>query len=200
MKSSGPVPTLNGHLSEASSEGLAHARFSAGFTLIEVLVVASITVMITGFLVANFSRARVDLNQILLTTQDAVREAQALALSGSLLGGAYRCGYGIHFNASDYIIYAGPDSSAFDCAVQDRNYNAGVDTVVRQAVVANNVLEFTLPIPDIFFEPPDPTTYIGGSTNPGVTATITVHRKGSVCPGTDCRTITVTTAGRIQAQ
>lgn len=171
-----------------------------GFTLIEVLVVASITVMISGFLISNFSRARVDLNQVLLTMQDAVREAQAQALSGSVLNGTSRCGYGVHFNASDYIIYAGPDSSVVDCSVQDRNYNGGIDTIVRQAVLANNVLEFILPIPDIFFEPPNPTTYIGGSNAAGVSATATVHRKGSVCPGPDCRSVTVNTAGRIQAQ
>lgn len=171
-----------------------------GFTLIEVLVVAAITVIITGFLISNFSRARVDLNQITLTTQDAIREAQAQALSGSLLSGTYRCGYGIHFNATDYLIYAGPDSSTVDCATQDRNYNGGSDTVVRQVLLGNNVLEFILPIADIFFEPPNPTTYIGGSSASGLVSTITIHRKGSVCPGPDCRTITVTSGGRIQTQ
>jgi prepilin-type N-terminal cleavage/methylation domain-containing protein len=172
---------------------------SAGFTLIEVLVVAAITVMISGFLISNFSRSRVDLNQVLLTSLDAVREAQSQALSGALLKGAYRCGYGIHFIQTGYTIYAGPDSAAVDCTTQDRNFD-GSDTVVRQALLPSNILEFVMPIPDIFFEPPDPTTYIGGTSTPGSSTTVRIHRKGAPCPGPDCRTIYVSTSGRIQSQ
>src|ERR1043166_1630714 len=121
-------------------------EFDKGFTLVEILVVTAITVMITGFLIANFSRSRVDLNQVTLTTVDAIREAQSQALAGALLRGTYRCGYGIHFNRTDYIIYAGPDSSTTDCSTQDRNYNPGTDDIVRQALLPNNVLEFILRI------------------------------------------------------
>ena len=169
-----------------------------GFTLIEVLVVAAITVMITGFLITNFSRSRVDLNQVALTTVDAIREAQSQALSGSLLRGTYRCGYGIHFDATSYVLYAGPDSATVDCAAADRNYNAGTNAVVRQAFLPNNVLEFVLPIPDIFFEPPNPTTYIGGSNTAGTFTTIDIRRKDAQCPSADCRSIVVSTSGRIQ--
>lgn len=171
-----------------------------GFTLIEVLVVAAITVIITGFLIANFSRSRVDLNQVALTTVDAIREAQSQALSGSLLRGTYRCGYGIHFESSSYLLYAGPDSATVDCKTTDRNYNPGVDVVVRQAFLPSNVLEFVLPVPDIFFEPPNPTTYIGDSSAAGLSATITIHRAGAQCPSVDCRVISVSTSGRIQTQ
>lgn len=171
-----------------------------GFTLIEVLVVASITVMIAGFLVSNFSRSRVDLNQMVITVTDAVREAQSQALAGTLLKGTYRCGYGIHFEAAGYVIYAGPDSGQVDCTVQDRNYNGGADVVVRQALLANTALEIVMPVADIFFEPPNPTTYIGGSSAPNVSATVTIRRKGARCPSADCRSIYVSTSGRIQTQ
>jgi prepilin-type N-terminal cleavage/methylation domain-containing protein len=171
-----------------------------GFTLIEVLVVASITVLITGFLISNFSRMRVDLNQSMLTVQDAIREAQSQALSGGLIRGTYRCGYGIHFTERGYVLYAGPDSSTVTCSEQDRNYDSGADMIVRAAVLPNNVLEFVLPAPDIFFEPPNPTTYINGVSTPGTEAAIILHRKDAPCPSTDCRTIRVTTAGQIQTQ
>lgn len=171
-----------------------------GFTLIEILVVMSITVMITGFLVVNFSRLRVDLNQTASMVQDAIREAQSQALAGALLRGTYRCGYGIHFDTAGYMIYAGPDSSTVDCATDDRTYNAGTDVSVRQALLPSNVLEIILPAPDIFFEPPNPTTYINGVSAPGTSATISIHRKGSACPSSDCRSIYVSTSGRIQAQ
>lgn len=169
-----------------------------GFTLIEVMIVATITVLITGFLVVNFSRSRVDLNQVTVVVADAIREAQSLALSGSLIRGTYRCGYGIHFTSDGYLIYAGPDSGVVDCSVQNRDYNTG-DVDVRQGFLPSNALEI-VPSPDIFFEPPNPTTYIGGSSDPSITATVTIRRKGAQCPGADCRRIVVTTAGQVQTQ
>jgi prepilin-type N-terminal cleavage/methylation domain-containing protein len=173
-------------------------KLQEGFTLIEVLVVASITVLITGFLVVNFSRSRIDLNQVTVVIADAIREAQSLALSGSLIQGTYRCGYGVHFTSNGYLIYAGPDSQAVDCSVQNRDYNGG-DIEVRQGLLPGTALEI-VPPSDIFFEPPNPTTYIGGSNAPGATATVIIRRKGAQCPGADCRRVTVTTAGQIQTQ
>lgn len=169
-----------------------------GFTLVEVLVVASITVFITGILIANFSRSRVDLNQTVLTMTDAIREAQALTLAGAVVKGTTRCGFGIHFMPGGYLIYAGPDAAVTDCAAQDRNYNAGTDDIIRQALLSSNVLEIAPPFSDIFFEPPDPTTYIGGSSSPTAEANIVVRRKGAQCAqkvSADCRTIHVSGTG-----
>ncbi len=178
-----------------------------GFTLVEVLVVAAITVFITGLLVANFSRTRVDLNQTRLLVQDAIREAQSRALSGALYAtsgsgpsaSTYRCGYGVHFVVNGYIVYAGPDSAVADCSTQDRNYNAGSDDVVRQGYFSNSTLEIVLPVQDIFFEPPNPTTYIGGSSA-AAPENINIHRIGAQCPSADCRTINVSTSGLITTQ
>jgi Tfp pilus assembly protein FimT len=169
-----------------------------GFTLVEVLVVASITVLITGFLVFNFSRLRTDLNQTTLTVEDSIREAQGNALSGELIRGTSRCGYGVHFDARSYVLYAGPDSSAVDCAAQNRNYEVGTDVIVRSAFIQNNAIEIVLPAPDIFFEPPGPTTYINNVNTPGTTAAISIHATSGACPSSDCRTIHVNTSGQIQ--
>ena len=180
-----------------------HHRNNRGFTLVEILVVTAITVFITGILVANFARSRVDLNQTALLVTDAVREAQALALAGSTIGGTNRCGYGIHFLANGYLIYAGPNANPpTDCSTTDRNYNVGPDVKVREAFFSNNVIEVVLPAPDIFFEPPDPTTYIGGVNTPPTQTTIIIRRKGANCSGQsiDCRKINVTTSGLIQSQ
>lgn len=174
-------------------------RYSSGFTLIEVLVVVSITVIFTGLLVANFSRTRVDLNQTALTVKDAIREAQSMALSGALFGtpGTARCGYGIHFEDTRYVIYAGPVADATACFPKAYVYDAN-GGIVRQGLLSNAVLEIVTPAPDIFFEPPDPKTYIiGGSAD--TTATIIIRRKGiASCPSADCRQINVTTSGQIQ--
>ncbi|HUO75709.1 MAG TPA: type II secretion system protein [Candidatus Paceibacterota bacterium] len=172
-----------------------------GFTLIEVLVVAAITVMLTGFLIQSFSRSRTDLNQSASALMDAIREAQSSALSGELVRGTYRCGYGIHFDAGSYEIFAGPDASqpGVDCSA-GRVYPGTGTTVISSTILSNNTLEIVQPVPDIFFEPPDPTTYIDGSNAPGTSATVSIRVKGAQCPGTDCRSINVTTSGLIQPQ
>lgn len=175
-------------------------RNALGFTLIEVLVVTAITVTIAGFLIANFSRTRVNLNQAALAIQDTIREAQSSALSGVLFQGAYRCGYGVHFLETGFLVYAGPDSSTSTCAGENPNYESGTDVIVRQEPLPDQVLEIVLPASDIFFMPPDPTTFINGSSAPGTSATLLVRRKGEPCPGPDCRSILVTTSGRIELQ
>jgi len=174
-----------------------------GFTLIEILVVASITVIITGLLIANFSRTRVDLNQTTLIVKDVIREAQSLALSGAVFGTSQtgdlsRCGYGVHFEDAGYILYAGPVSDPAVCIANNYIYVGGESETVRQGLLSNTVLEIVMPAPDIFFEPPDPKTYLDGvSTN--AQATIIIRRKGTTtCPSADCRQINVTTSGQIQ--
>jgi prepilin-type N-terminal cleavage/methylation domain-containing protein len=171
-----------------------------GFTLIELLVVSAITVLIAGFLIANFSRTRVDLNQTTSLVQDAIRSAQSMALAGTLYGhpGTYRCGYGIHFLANGYIVYAGPNASSVDCTTQSRTYSSDADDIVNQSLFSNAVLEIAPPLPDIFFEPPNPTTYINGSSAVGLSVDVNVRRQGASCPSVDCRTIHVTTSGQIQ--
>lgn len=166
-----------------------------GFTLIEVLVVMAITVMMTGLLVTNFSRSRVDLNQTRLLVQDAIREAQSLALSGSLYQGTYRCGYGIHFAAGTYTIFAAPNAESVDCTTLDRRLT-GEDEVVRVGLISNPTVELVLPIPDIFFEPPQPTTYIDNSSAVR-SLDISIRRGGAACPSSDCRQINVSTSGLI---
>lgn len=182
-----------------------------GFTLIEMLIVMAITVMFAGFLISNFSRTRVDLNQTRLLVQDTIREAQALALSGSLYtdpqsrGNSYRCGYGVNFEGTTYIVYAGPDSSTVDdCTTESHIYQRGVSIEIRKALLSNDTVEFAPPSVDIFFEPPDPTTYIDNDSTSGEFVDIVIRRKNADCSRTDsvadCRTIRVTTSGLITSQ
>jgi prepilin-type N-terminal cleavage/methylation domain-containing protein len=173
-----------------------------GFTLVEVMVVTAITVILSGLLVANFSRTAVDLQSSAIGVQDALREAQSLALAGAYTGGSYRCGYGVHFESDGYLIYAGAKADELPCSGEDRNYNLGGgpsgDVAVRTVALANPALVIDPPSGDIFFEPPDPTTYVGGST--ATTATIRIHKRDAPCPGADCRVLTVSPAGRIQQE
>ncbi len=171
-----------------------------GFTIIELLVVIAIIGILATLMLLNFSRSRVDLNQVANMVRDAVREAQSDALSGALVHGTYRCGYGIHFEADHFTIFAGPDATqpGVDCTTGLVLSSQDVTPVVRTGFLENNSLEIVLPAPDIFFEPPNPTTYIAGDASPGKSADINIRVKNAACPSTDCRTIHVTTAGLIQ--
>lgn len=171
-----------------------------GFTLIEVVVVATITAIISTFMLLSFQRTRLDLSESSNTVIADLRVAQSKALastkydSGS--GSKIRCGYGIHYiNTTSYSIYVGPDASANDCKSQNRNID-GTDTVVTTKIFSNEKVEFKSSFSDIFWEPPHPYTYINNSSS-SASVTITIGKKGGVCPG-DCKTINVSTSGKIE--
>ena len=56
---------------------------SLGFTLIEVLVVAAITGIISTFMILNFQRSRIDLNESGGVLMADLRAAQSKALAST---------------------------------------------------------------------------------------------------------------------
>src|SRR3990167_6048106 len=156
-----------------------------GFTLIEVLVVAAITGIISTFMLLSFQRTRPDLNASGGVILSDMRAAQSKALastkydSGS--GSKIRCGYGVHYiNPTSYSIYTGPDASSNTCSSLNRNLD-GADTTVATKVFGNEKVEFKAVFSDIFWEPPNPDTYINNSSA-DASITITIGKKGGICP------------------
>jgi len=173
---------------------------SLGFTLIEVLVVAAITGIISTFMILNFQRSRIDLNESGGVLMADLRAAQSKALastkynSGS--GLKIRCGYGVHYiNPTSYSIYTGPDASSNTCSSLNRNLDGGDITVVTKTF-SNEKVEFKAVFSDIFWEPPNPDTYINNSSAPA-SINITIGKRGGICPA-DCKTINVSTSGKIE--
>ncbi len=171
-----------------------------GFTLIEILVVAAITGVISTFMLINFPRTRVDLNQSGSVLIADLRATQSKALastrydSGS--GATIRCGYGVHYiSPTSYSIYAGPDASSVNCSSLNRNFNGG-DTTITTKTFGATVVEFKAVFSDIFWEPPYPTTYLNNSSA-NASINITIGKNGGTCPG-NCKTINVSTSGKIQ--
>ncbi len=171
-----------------------------GFTLIEVLVVAAITGIISTFMLLSFQRTRLDLNASDGVILGDLRSVQSKALastkydSGS--GSKIRCGYGVHYvGPTSYSIYAGPDASSSNCKSLNRNLD-GTDTTVTVKNFIDEKVEFKAVFSDIFWEPPHPYTYINNSSA-SASITITIGKKGGVCPG-DCKTINVSTSGKIE--
>ena len=171
-----------------------------GFTLIEVLVVAAITGIISTLMLFNFQRSRVDLNESAGVVVADLRAAQSKALastkydSGS--GSKIRCGYGVHYiNVTSYSIYTGPDASSNNCPSLNRNLD-GSDATVTTKILGNEKVEFKAVFNDIFWEPPHPYTYINNSSS-SASINITIGKKGGICPQ-DCKTINVSTSGKIE--
>jgi len=178
----------------------------AGFTLIEVLIVAGITGFITTFLLLNFSRTRINFSEEANVFASKFRIAQTKAVSSTRLNNSIRCGYGIRYiNNRSYAIYAGESASAFDCATQNKDYNPGGpdnDADVEIVNFADSRVEFKTVFRVIYFEPPDPKTFIldsGGTVHgeANYNLGITVGKVGGACPQ-DCKTINVFTSGKIE--
>lgn len=172
----------------------------SGFSLVEVLVVAAITGTISAFMIINFQRTRVDLNESGSVFIADLRATQSKALastkydSGS--GLKIRCGYGIHYiDLTSYSIYAGPDATSSNCKTLNRNLD-GTDTTVSTKNFTNEKVEFKAVFNDIFWEPPHPYTYLNNSSA-SASIIITIGKKGGICPQ-DCKTINVSTSGKIE--
>lgn len=179
-----------------------------GFTLVEVLIVASITVFISTFLLLNFSRLRTDFVEETNTFASRIRIAQTKAISSAKFNNSIRCGYGIRYiNTQSYAIYVGENATALTCSSQNKDYNPSGSSPDNDADIeivnfSNSKLEFKTVFRAIYFEPPDPKTYIvdsGGTVHneTGYNLNVNIGKIGGSCPQ-DCKTLNVSTSGKIE--
>ena len=66
-------------------------------------------------------------------------------------------------------------------------------------MIDNTNFQLSAAFSDIFFEPPDPKTYINNvsTISPLVTTDINIVLKGQACTAQNCTTVTISTAGTI---
>ncbi len=170
-----------------------------GFTLIEVLIVASITGLIASFLVLSFSRTRGDMDRVASSIAANIRNAQARAVASTPYSGLVRCGFGIRYvDATHYMLFAGPGSAGADCSTLNRLYGSD-DTAIETVSLADPNVVFGDTFSEIFFEPPDPKTYLNGDNSPSAQpANIKLIPASGACTGTSCKSICVYRSGRIE--
>lgn len=184
------------------------SRANRGFTLLEVLIIAGITGFITTFLLINFSRTRINFAEETSTFASKFRIAQTKAVSSTRFNNSIRCGYGIRYiNNQSYAIYVGESTSTFNCSTQNKDYNPtegnpNTDGDIEIINFANSRVEFKTVFRAIYFEPPDPKTFIidsGGTVHnePNYSLNITIGKMGGACPQ-DCKTINIFTSGKIE--
>jgi prepilin-type N-terminal cleavage/methylation domain-containing protein len=172
-----------------------------GFTLVEVTVVAALVGFLSVILITNFSRKRVDIDQVTNLIISKIREAQTKTVASAFYNGYIPCGYGIHYvNATQIALYVGPNASTTVCTGINRNYQSAQDTLQTPVSFSDSKVVLTGAFNDIFFEPPDPKTYLNNvfslSQSP---ITLGLQVSGGTCPQ-NCRTIYVYPSGKIEAQ
>ena len=184
-------------------------RNQDGFTLIEMLVIISITALMSGFLIAQFSHSQTGVTQIAAVIESELRDTQTRAIAGVKFQSKHRCGYGIkQIDGHSFSVYTTADASDTlqpDCSVQNRNYE-GADIIIRTVGLPDPKIEIkSLGQPfifrDIFFEPPLGKTYINndGSAS-AVAGRITIGAQNVNCtsdPGS-CKSICIYSSGNME--
>ena len=175
-------------------------RSSGGFTLIEILIVTTLTMIMSSMLVNNFSRKRFDFNRIASLVEGDIRLAQSYALDSKKWSGSFRCGYGIsQVDGSTYNIYAGRDTTVSSCTPSFSFSNSANTPLVKSSIVDSNVN--ILVFQDIFFLPPDSKLYLSNDNTPAIAPTFITLRKTSApdCnTAGDCKFICIYPSGRME--
>lgn len=192
-----------------------------GFTLVEVLIVMTIIGFLSIMLFFNFRSSNSNLtarNQTTAAVVADIRRAQTMATNSTLFQGQIVCGYGVHYIAgnNNYLIYARQKPAGGSCTASgNRNYNQGSigysDAIVQNIFLANPNMELQPTCKngpnisfnggDIFFEPPDPKTYLNNdSTLSARTMDIFVRAKTTSGCNAPAAVINITTAGSINVQ
>jgi Tfp pilus assembly protein FimT len=90
--------------------------YKSGFTLIELIIVMTITIMLIG--IATVSLTSIQNKTYLGTTVDSLisdlKQQQLKAMTGNTEGRATSDSYGIHFNSNSYVLFHGTTYSSSD--------------------------------------------------------------------------------------
>jgi prepilin-type N-terminal cleavage/methylation domain-containing protein len=172
-----------------------------GFTLVEIAVVAAIVAFLSTVIIINFSRTRIRLEESMNFLTSQIRIAQTDAVSSTKYNSYNPCGYGIHYvDSTHFALYVGPNASTTNCQSINRNYGALEDVLLNNQTFQDARIQFKGSFNDIFFEPPDPKTYLNNSASLNqAPQTITIGVSGTNCP-TSCKSIYVYPSGKIDVQ
>lgn len=162
-----------------------------GFTMIELLVTVFIITLLSSLIFASYNsgQRKYVLSQSSQQLVSDLRQAQNMAMSGVDISSYH--GYGVHAEDNDnfYIFFADENG--------DSVYKSQNDTIIK-TVNLPNLIKINSVSPssnlDIFFESPNPVTYINNDSSVGQVGTIVLEIENTSLN----KTITVTTAGLIQ--
>ena len=166
----------------------------------EVLMVTFIVGVLSTVILLNY---RTGQTGILLTRaasafESNIRRAQNLAIASAEFGGSVPCGYGIRYvDSRTYAIYAGGLGGAANCQSSNHNFESGTDSVFDTIKIIESTVILKNAFSDIFFEPPDPATYINNSKAAGASTTVELCLESDLAK---CRSLIIDFAGKISIQ
>lgn len=161
-------------------------RNRRGFTLAEMLVTVAIVSLISTIVVAGYraGEKKYTLQSAAQQLLADLRRAQNMALAPSIYD-SYVPGMGISFNLSTpdkYLFFLDGRGDGGDkiYGINDKIIDFGEISLparvkIKDIILANLVSDNKL---SIFFEPPDPTTYLNGKNDSGVAAIIILELEG----------------------
>ena len=171
---------------------------SAGYTLVEVLVAISVTVLLSSILIIYNHSGE---SQIALFKEQAkiigiLLKAKGLAVQtySSSGGDGAVCGYGVHFDAVNgvYLIFT---DLAEPCSSSDNKYSGSNEDFEKHKI--DSSLNFlSLGLVDLLFIPPDPAVIIDGNADKKGSFEIAISSKS----GGSEKKIKVNNFGQISAQ
>ena len=174
------------------------ARFSAGYTMVEMIVVVSVMAMLTTILVVY---NRTGQEQITLFKDQAkiinlILRAKSLAISTYTKGGA-PCGYGVHFGVSGEVrIFKelDPNGENLACQNSDNIYSGSAEDLDTLEKLSAG-LRFVEPLDatDIVFIPPEPLVIIDADPNKKGTFRIKIE----TLDGANSKTIKINNFGQV---
>ena len=166
---------------------------SKGFTLVETLVVIAVVSILSIITMANYqgSQKQQSVQRAAHQLAGDIRRAQNMAMASVEQGGAIPDGYGVYImkNSNSYILFADQNNN------QSRNGAGDEDIELINFTSGVEIFDISSPPvvhADIFFEPPDPTTYINGDSSVGKQIIITLMMDEY------SKTVTVKTSGQIE--
>lgn len=171
-----------------------------GFTLIEVLIITFIISFLSVAILINYrsSQDQAFLTRAAAAFESEIRRTQNLAVAGTEFSGVIPCGYGLNYRDNKaYRIYVGQLGGAANCQSSNHNYQSGLDSDYQDLKIIESGVVFINSFSDIFFEPPDPATYINNNKLAGVSTIIQFCLEKDL---TICRSLIIDTAGRISIQ
>lgn len=201
---------MNNYLKKYSRGGKKNGGIGdPGFSLLEIIVVMVMISIISGVIFTNFrfpSKSATARKQTASVVLSDVRKIQSLALSGSRFQGTVVCGYGIHYVSTiSYLIYSKPPAAGSCNAVLTRNYQPLNDILVQSAGLLNPNMKFMAQFADVYFEMPDPKTYVNDvplsltPNNPASTV-VSIGLQGQAdCGSAPCDTIIIFNSGKIDS-